>query len=183
MDINDRIYDKSIDRLRSDERVSRLEINKVIDYCLKGSKLNSILDVGTGSGLFAEAFASKGIIVSGIDLNEKMIDEAKIYLPESEFKVGVAEAIPYDKDSFDASFYGLVFHEVSDYKKALSEAYRVSHFYTFLLEWKFKVEEFGPPIEHRLKSEFIKNLSNESGYKKFTEIPLANLVLYRLDKN
>jgi ubiquinone/menaquinone biosynthesis C-methylase UbiE len=78
---------------------------------------------------------------------------------------------------------GMVFHEVSDYKASLSEAMRVTKKYTFILEWKFKTEDFGPPIEHRLTLEFIKNLAKEVGFKTVSEYQMSSLVLYELSKD
>ena len=181
--MNDRIYNNGTDRLRAPERIQRLEIDKIVSLCLHNTSAHTFLDIGTGTGLFAEAFYKAGLIVSGIDLNEEMILAAKIYLPECDFKIAVAEAIPYREYEFDISFFGLVYHEVSDYKKALSEAYRVSRFKTFILEWEYKTEINGPPIEHRLSPEFIRNISEEIGYNEFKEKPMKNFVLYELSKN
>ncbi len=181
--MNERLYNNGIEKLRIPERVQRLEISKVVYLCLENENIRSLLDIGTGSGLFAEAFSKAGIIVSGIDLNENMITAAKKYLPESDFKIAVAEDIPYEDNKFDATFFGLVFHEVSDFKKTLSEAYRVTLSQTYLLEWKYRAENIGPPIEHRLNSEFIKILSKEAGYKQIKEIQMTNFVLYQLIKS
>jgi ubiquinone/menaquinone biosynthesis C-methylase UbiE len=84
--------------------------------------------------------------------------------------------------TFDSTFFGVVFHEVSDYAKALHEAHRVARCCTFILEWQHKQEDFGPPIEHRLTEEFIRELSLSTGYRRFTATPLATLVLYGLFK-
>jgi ubiquinone/menaquinone biosynthesis C-methylase UbiE len=181
--MNERIYNSGKDKLRMPERIERLEVEKVVNLCLQDPDNKTLLDIGTGTGVFAEAFDKAGLTVSGIDLNEEMIQTAKFYLPKTEFIIAKAEDIPFEDDRFDASFFGLVFHEVSDYKKALSEAFRVSRSNTFILEWKYKTEDFGPPLEHRLKPEFIKNLAHEIGYKTFLEIPLTNLVLYLLTKD
>jgi len=180
--MNDRTYNQGADKLRSTERVKRLEVERVVELCLQGTAINSILDIGTGSGLFAEAFSKFGISVTGIDLNEEILETAKEYLPNNDFKIGSAENIPFDDGTFDAAFFGLVFHEVDDYKKAMLEAYRVARLHTFILEWQYKVEDFGPPIEHRLESKFIKDLALTAGYKSFTTIPLSNLILYKFNK-
>ena len=181
--MNDRIYNGGADRLRSLERLERLEIDKVVKLCLTEKPIKTLLDIGTGSGLFAEAFYKNGIIVSGVDLNAELIEVAKQYLPETEFKVGYAEELPYKNSSFDASFFGFVFHEVADYEKAMSEAFRVSKKYTFILEWKYKAEDFGPPIEHRLKPAYITELAKNTGYSKFIEHPLTHLILYTFEKD
>ena len=52
-------------RLRSSRRVKMLEAERVADLCLDGIVPGSVLDVGTGSGLFAEVFAKRGLRVAG----------------------------------------------------------------------------------------------------------------------
>lgn len=180
--MNDRIYNQNPNKLRNKERIKRLEVDKVISICLKQGKIKTLLDIGTGSGLFAEAFYRNGIKVIGIDINKKMIKTAKLHLPKCKFLVASAESLPFRKNSFDAVFLGLVLHEVEDYYKTISEAFRVSKQYTFILEWKFKKEEHGPPIKHRLKSKFIEKLSNEAGYRGIIKKRLKNLILYILKK-
>jgi ubiquinone/menaquinone biosynthesis C-methylase UbiE len=179
--MNNRIYSGGVLKLRNPERVSRMEVERVVEICLKEREINTLLDIGVGSGLFAEAFAKVGIIVSGIDINEEMIDAAKSYLPDNDFRLAPAENIPYTDNAFDASFFGLVFHEVSDYLKALSEARRVTRQLIFILEWQYKTEDFGPPVEHRIKPEFLKETALSAGYQHFTEIPLNTLILYILN--
>ena len=172
----DRIYNGGPDKLRSPERLKRLEIESVVAMCRSNDKTGKLLDIGTGSGVFAEAFFNSGLEVSGIDINSGLLEVAKIHLPQSNFQIAPAEDIPFDDNSFDTTFFGLVFHEVADYKKALSEAFRVSQHNTYILEWQYKTEEFGPPINHRLNAEFINNLSLEIGFVKCTEQLLTNLV-------
>jgi ubiquinone/menaquinone biosynthesis C-methylase UbiE len=180
--LNDRVYNNGIDRLRSPERVARLEVERVVDLCLQNENIKSLLDIGTGSGLFAEAFHNKNIKVAGVDLNPEMIEAAKRYLPNCVFKVSLAEEIPFEDQSFDMIFFGVVFHEVNDFKKVLEEAKRVTINSVSILEWGYKTEEFGPPLEHRLSEEFIRELSEGIGFTRFEVILLKNLVLYKLYK-
>jgi ubiquinone/menaquinone biosynthesis C-methylase UbiE len=178
---NERVYNRGIGKLRSPERVERLEVDRVVKLCLD-QNITSVLDIGTGSALFAETFHNHGIKVSGIDTNPDMITAAKKYLTDGQFHVAPAEKIPFKDNSFDLTFFGVVFHEVDDYLKALREAYRVSRLGTSILEWDYKQEVFGPPIEHRLKPEFIKKLAMETGYKDFQIIKLTYLVLYKFTR-
>jgi ubiquinone/menaquinone biosynthesis C-methylase UbiE len=179
---NERVFSQGPDKLRSSERRGRLEVEKVVQQCLHDGTVKTLLDIGTGSGLFAEAFHKAGVSVAGVDINREMIDAAKRYLPESEFIVAPAEGLPFADGSFDSTFFGLVFHEVSDYTKALHEAYRVARCCTFVLEWQYKQEDFGPPLEHRLTQKFIRDLSLSRGFRSVSAIPLGTLVLYRLLK-
>ncbi|MCL5028544.1 MAG: class I SAM-dependent methyltransferase [Bacteroidetes bacterium] len=180
--MNERVFNQNADRLRSAERVERLNVSQVVDTCLSGNNIKSILDIGTGTGLFAEKFHERGIKIAGVDVNPLFIEEAKKYLPDAEFKVASAENLPFDDASFDAVFYGVVLHEVDDFNKTLAEAKRVSRLKAFILEWQYKTEDFGPPIDHRLKPEFVKSLSEQNGFKNFKEVKLDKLVLYELTK-
>ncbi len=180
--MNDRVYNNGIDRLRSPERVARLEVDRVVDLCLNDVTIKSVLDVGTGSGLFAEAFHNKKIKVAGVDVNPDMIEAFKKILPDSESQISPAEKLPFNDKSFDMVFYGVVFHEVNNYIKALEEAKRVASNTAVLLEWSYKTEDFGPPLEHRLSEEFIKNLAKEVGFARVEVTPLKSLVLYKLYK-
>jgi ubiquinone/menaquinone biosynthesis C-methylase UbiE len=160
--------------------MNRLGVEDVVQRCLAGDDVKTLLDIGTGSGLFAEAFHAAGVSVAGVDINKDMIDAAKGYLPESTFVVAPAEGLPFADASFDSTFFGVVFHEVSDYAKALSEAHRVTRCCTFILEWQYKQEDFGPPLEHRLTENFIRDLARSTGYRNFKVIPVGTLLLYML---
>ncbi len=115
-----------IERLRSPERLERLEVERVVDLTVEGTPLHSVLDIGTGTGVFAEAFAQHGLAVTGIDVNPEMLDAARKFLPAVDFRQAAAEDLPFPDETFDLAFLGLVLHETDDLKKALQEAFRVS---------------------------------------------------------
>jgi len=178
--MNERVYNQKAEKLRSAERKERLQVDKVIAFITKAGNFKSLVDIGTGSGLFAEAFAGKNITVTGVDINPEMIEAAKVYLPDSEFKLAPAEKLPFPDKSFDAAFLGMVLHEADDHLKALKEAKRVSRSAVWILEWCYKPEDYGPPLEHRLSQEFIKGLAKEAGYTETEIYEMASLILYKL---
>jgi ubiquinone/menaquinone biosynthesis C-methylase UbiE len=180
--MNERVYNNGIDRLRAPERIARLEVEKVVNLCLSGKDIKSVLDVGTGSGIFAEEFNKRGLKVSAIDTNPDMISAFKEYLPGLDIQLAPAEKIPFEDGSSDIVFMGLVLHEVDDYSKALSEAYRTAVKEVCILEWEYLEQESGPPIEHRLKSPVIEKLAHEAGFINVEVIKLTNFVLYKLSK-
>lgn len=180
--MNERVYNHGTDRLRSAERIERLEVDKVVDLCLSNKEINSVLDIGTGNGLFAEWFYKQNKKVAGIDLNPDMLSAAKKYLPEVEFKVARAESLPFNDNSFDMAFMGVILHEADDYEKALQEAKRVVVKQVSVLEWKYTTEDYGPPIEHRLNENFLKQLSDKVGFSQMQTVPLTNLVIYHFIK-
>jgi ubiquinone/menaquinone biosynthesis C-methylase UbiE len=179
-----RIYDErrfqaEIERLRSPGRIERLEVERVIGLSLAGGRVQSVLDVGTGSGIFAEEFAKTIATVVGIDANPEMIKASKGLVPGVSFKQATAESIPFADKSFDLVFLGLVLHEADDAQMALSESKRCAKRRVVVLEWPCKQEEIGPPLEHRLKSDDVVAMAKNAGFKAITIIPLKDLLLYQ----
>lgn len=179
--MNERVFNGAFDRLRQPERLERLEVNRVINIISENREIKSALDIGTGTAVFAEAFVKNGYEVSAIDLNPDMIEEAKLHAPNVIYKVAPAENIPFEDNSFDLVFMGLVFHEVDNYEKALSEAKRVGKQVIAILEWAYVLEEVGPPIEHRVNPEILKDLYEKLKFHSFERINLTTLVLYILE--
>ena len=142
--MNERVYNRGVDPLRSPERVSRLEVKRVVDNCLINKKITSVLDIGTGSGLFAEEFSKRGLKVSAIDPNPDMITATQNFIPGIDVRKASAEAIPFEDNSFDLVFMGLVFHEVDNYSLAIKETYRISKKEVSLLEWEYLEQDFIP---------------------------------------
>ena len=98
---------KAVERLRTPERVSLLEIDQVVAACLAHlSQPTKVLDVGTGSGLFAQAFVERGLEVDAIDENPLMLEAASQYVPTIRLKQAQAEVLPYPDETFDLVFLG-----------------------------------------------------------------------------
>lgn len=93
----------------------------------KGSK---ILDVATGTGKQAFAFAKKGYEVVGIDLSEAMLKVAKKKnkFKNARFEVADATNLPFEDDSFDISSVSFALHDMplSIREKVLKEMLRVT---------------------------------------------------------
>jgi ubiquinone/menaquinone biosynthesis C-methylase UbiE len=178
--MHEKRFEGAIDRLRSPERVEKLEVGRVVELCVENGMVNSVLDVGTGTGLFAEAFAGHSLAVAGVDVNPEMLASASHFVPKGEFREGTAESLPYPDHSFDLVFLGLVLHESDETLKALKEAFRVARVEVAILEWPYRDESFGPPIAHRLSPENLTDLFQKAGFRKWTATDLTNTVLYRL---
>jgi ubiquinone/menaquinone biosynthesis C-methylase UbiE len=173
---------QAVERLRSPERVQRLELDRVVTLALKNQAIGSVIDIGTGSGIFAEAFAQHGLSVAGVDVNPEMLEAARSYIPGGDFRQALAEDIPFPDGSFDLAFMGLVFHETDDLLKALQEANRVSKTRLVILEWPYEQQDFGPGMEERLPPEQVFELARQAGLPNGESIQLRDLVLYRFDK-
>lgn len=179
--MHEKRFEGQITRLRSPERVERLDVDRVVDLCLEESKFHSVLDIGTGSGLFAEAFFNRGLEVSGMDANPEMLIAAREFVPGGNFREGTAEALSYPDGFFDLVFLGLVLHESDESLKALKEARRVAKKRVCILEWPYKDEAFGPPLAHRMKPEDLATLFQEAGFRKWKATDLSNTIFYRLE--
>jgi ubiquinone/menaquinone biosynthesis C-methylase UbiE len=178
--MHEKRFDGEIERLRAPERVRRLEVERVVSLCLDEAGLDNMLDIGSGSGLFAEAFSRQGLQVSGVDVNPAMLAAAREFVPLGDFREGIAEALPYPDASFDLVFLGLVLHESDEPLKVLQEARRVCRKRVCTLEWPYRDEEFGPPLAHRLAPTQIKELALQAGFDNMESYTLENLVLYCL---
>jgi len=181
--MHEKRFNREIERLRDPDRIARMEVSRVVDLVLEGlNNPQNVLDVGTGSGLFAEQFAAKGLKVAGLDANPDMIPAAQEFVPSGKFRIGVAEKLPFEDNSFDIVFMGLLLHEVDDLFAALREAFRVTTKRLGVLEWSYEDQTFGPPLEHRLPFDKIESAAKHAGFKSIQEIKLTNMVLYLFQK-
>jgi SAM-dependent methyltransferase len=178
--MHEKRFSGNIERLRSPERVQRLEVPQVIHACLEGGSFTSLLDAGTGSGLFAENFSTAGLIVTGMDANFTMLPAARSFVPAGRFVHAEVETLPFADRSFDLLFFGLVLHEADAPLRVLSHAHRVSRKRVCILEWPYRDQLFGPPLEHRLDPARLEGWLVELGFSRWDCLALANVDLYRL---
>lgn len=180
--MNEKVFHGQPDRLRDPKRVEMLDLPSVVSSTVEGLMPDSLLDVGTGTALFAEFFAKSLPTIAGIDTSEAMIAEARRLLPSADFKIGSAENIPYDSNSFDIVFLGHVLHESDDTVKALTEAKRVARKRIVVLEWPYTEEPMGPPLAHRLSWEMIEKSAAEAGLQRIYFLQMKHMVLCRMEK-
>jgi ubiquinone/menaquinone biosynthesis C-methylase UbiE len=178
--MHEKQFDGTVERLRSPERVARLEVERVIDLCLGSGEFTTVLDVGVGSGIFAEAFSLRGLKVSGVDINPEMVLAARKFVPQGDFREASAESLPFQDASFDMVFMGLLLHESDEPLKVLQEARRVGRKKVCILEWPYRDEDVGPPLAHRLIPAQIAELAQLAGFDHLESHPLEHLVLYRM---
>jgi ubiquinone/menaquinone biosynthesis C-methylase UbiE len=181
MNLNDRVCRDS-DRLRNPERLARLEIERVVGLCLQDSNIGSVLDVGTGTGVFAEAFAAKKLAVTGVDIQESMLEGARRQVPVARFLLAHSEDLPFEEGAFDLVFMGLVLHETENAERTMGEAFRVCSRRTAVLEWPREEQPFGPPVSDRLDERAVREFGKKAGFSSIRTVPLAQLVLYVFDK-
>ncbi|MBI3606620.1 MAG: class I SAM-dependent methyltransferase [Nitrospirae bacterium] len=113
------------------DRISQT-IADSIEHCVNRLAPRSgerVLDVATGTGWTARRVAARGATVTGVDLGLDLIEAAKAAAAEArlniDFRVGDAEKLPFDDQSFDAvtSTCGVMF--VRDPEAAAAELARV----------------------------------------------------------
>ena len=177
---HNRRFNGDSQKLRSKERLSLLEVNRVVEKCLEGIKVQNVLDIGTGTGVFAEAFSRLNLTVTGIDINDELLHLARREVPEAKFIVAPAEKLPFEEKMFDLVFLGLVLHETDDPGQALGEAHRVARFRTAILEWPYRWAKQGPPLHHRLRPEEIEKIAIHAGFFSIERIELSHLHLFLL---
>jgi ubiquinone/menaquinone biosynthesis C-methylase UbiE len=87
----------------------------------------AIMDVGCGTGRLLRKAKQQypNARLVGVDAAEKMIQQAAGLLPEAEFHVAMAEALPLPDRSVDLAFSTLSFHHWADQAKGISEVARV----------------------------------------------------------
>ncbi|MBI4764540.1 MAG: class I SAM-dependent methyltransferase [Deltaproteobacteria bacterium] len=178
---DEKVY-RALEKLRDPKRLAFLETDQVVRFCLEGISPASVLDVGTGSGLFAEAFFRLGLVVTGVDIQEAMLEAARTYVPGASFHLASSENLPFGDKTFDLVFLGLVLHESEHPLSALQESGRVGTLRAGVLEWPYREEGFGPPLEHRIKPDHLQEMAAIAGFPRIKTIPLKYLNLYLLDR-
>jgi ubiquinone/menaquinone biosynthesis C-methylase UbiE len=177
---HERRFSGAPDRLRAADRIARLEVPRVVALSLAQLAPTSVLDIGTGTGVFAEAFAAGGLAVTGIDTNAELLAVAREFVPAAQFREAAAEEVPFPDRSFDLVFLGVVLHETDDPLAALREARRVARQRVVILEWAYREDSYGPPLAHRLSPAAVADLAARAGFAEVEAIPLEHTEFYRL---
>lgn len=103
--------------------------DKTVDFANAGIS-SKILDVATGTGKLAFAFAKRGYNVTGIDLSEAMLKVAnkKNKFENAKFLQADATNLPFKDGSFDVSCVSFALHDMplSIREKASMEMTRVT---------------------------------------------------------
>ena len=90
-------------------------------------KKATVLDIGCGTGKSTEALIEKNLDVSAIEPSVYMFDIAKNKIGnKAELIKGFAEDLPFNDNHFNYSVFFFSLEFTDNYKKALSEAFRVT---------------------------------------------------------
>jgi SAM-dependent methyltransferase len=88
-----------------------------------------VLEIGTGLGTDLVRFARAGALVTGVDLTERAITNAKQRLAledlTGDLRVADAERLPFEDETFDVVYSWGVLHHTRSPERAIAEAQRV----------------------------------------------------------
>ena len=137
-------------------------LNKEIP--LKGLK---ILDVGCGTGAWGASLAQMGANVSGVDMSEKMIAQAREKHPEIQFYQGDAKNLSLFEDGqFDLVTASYVLHGTKQEmrNRMLQEMKRISSHYVVVHDFYGRTAVFTRFLEFMERSDYLnfkKNFTSE----------------------
>jgi len=108
------------------------------------------LDVGCGNGAFTEALIGRcaPIEVIGLDPSEGQLAFARTRpaARSAQFRIGDAQALPFDDDRFDVAVMALVVTYLSDPAKAVSEMARVVRPGGWVATYMWDIPAAGTPV-------------------------------------
>ncbi|WP_396897898.1 class I SAM-dependent methyltransferase [Mycolicibacterium sp.] len=87
---------------------------------------DKVLDVGCGPGALTAHLLSVGAVAAGIDPSPPFVDGIRARFPDVDVRLGTAEELPYDTDSFDAAMAQLVVHFMTDPVGGIGQMTRVT---------------------------------------------------------
>lgn len=73
---------------------------------------DSVLDIGIGTGTFADLLCKRGARITGIDVSDEMLDECLNQHPNFMLQTGSFNPIPLPNCRFNAVISSFAFHEV-----------------------------------------------------------------------
>lgn len=104
-------------------RATGFAIAPLLDCVRPGDR---VLDVGCGPGTLAAAAAERGAQVTGVDLAEGMVAEARRRHPGLELLQADAEALPFPDGAFDVALGAFLVNHTPDAEAAVRELRRVA---------------------------------------------------------
>lgn len=133
-----------------------------VNVVIRGMEFNSIVDIGCGEGLLLSTLKDfiKKKKCFAIDLDETEVKDATVNLPFCSVRVGSAEEIPLDDNSFDFVTCTEVLEHCNNPYKALSEIHRVSKKFVLLSVPREPIWR----ILNLIRFSYIKDFGNTPGH-------------------
>ena len=165
------------DRLLSPERRERLDPDRLLSL-LPLRPYQIVADIGCGPGYFSLPLAKylyDGKLYA-VDVQEEMLAAArerlgKFRLSNVEFIKSEENSIDVPAASLDGALLAFVLHEAEDRKAFLSMVAGLLQRASWMsvLEWYKQETENGPPAEHRVSPEEVKELTEAVGLRFTSE--------------
>lgn len=147
---------KKWESLVSSEREEKMSVNKFFDISSPSSD-EVWGDIGCGPGYFTLPLAQKVKKVYAVDISEEMLNicksrSNKFNLPNIEYVKTEEKILPIKSEIFDELLLVNVYHEFPDRNKIGKELNRIlkSRGILYIIDWHYKIMDFGPPLEHRI---------------------------------
>jgi len=163
---------RNIDRLNNPKRLEILDLQKVISHFkLEGSI--TLVDIGTGAGIFAEAFLKllPGARCYALDIRNEAVEW--IRNNREAYKTGrliprlmEESRIPLEDNIADFLFMITLHHELEEPIELMKECSRILKPGGKLLiaDWR-KDAEAGPPRQHRIEPELAISHLQKAGFE------------------
>lgn len=149
----------------------------VIRETLKEQNIQSVLDVGCGTGTEYRSYTSdpqlQNVKYVGVDRSVRMIYVAKNRAPEGIFVQGDLNALPFDDNTFDAVVLKHVLeHQPDGYIQAVQEAVRVAKM-CVLVDFFHTPLPIVPDIYQTDRQGYANNWYNKGRFENFLDtLPL-----------
>jgi len=125
---------------------------------------NVILDIACGNGTLLNMMCEKkNIKAYGIDISDKMIENAKKRYKNIDFKVGECDNIPFENDLFDLATVCVAYHHFPDVDTFAREVNRV-----LKSKGRIYIAEIYYPIFIRLFFNLLLHFSESGDVKIYT---------------
>ena len=185
--MNEKRFDpKKLHKLNDPQRLKDIPPDYVWDK-LNIEKTDVLVEIGTGTAFFSIAFLqhAKPSKIYACDVSEIMIDWIKTnVVPKYPNIIPVKteeDSIPLDDEIADLVFMINLHHEINNPTLILEESYRIlkPKGNIFIIDWKKKDMDEGPPMQIRYLPEQVKKQMVNSGFKHveiLNELPKHFLV-------
>jgi 2-polyprenyl-3-methyl-5-hydroxy-6-metoxy-1,4-benzoquinol methylase len=90
-----------------------------------GRSFKRALDVGCGEGRFCRTLSAAGVAATGIDPTPQMLDVARQRDPAGDYRLGRAEQLDFEAESFDLVVSYITLVDIPDFRAAIREMVRV----------------------------------------------------------
>ena len=113
--MNEKRFKHGLDRLRAPERVAMLEVEQVVKFCCGDIVVNSVLDVGTGTGILIhliQQYLPKQIYAC--DLSKKMLKQLRKNYSDVETILSDIRDLTMQDANIDVVFINACYPNIAD---------------------------------------------------------------------